>query len=151
MNYDFIKHKPNGDFAKGPWKEANCSCLNCGKKFRTKPSRIAIGKGKYCSRKCKGIGQSKNWSNESNPHWKGGKVVSRGYVLVKTNEEREKYYTEEHRLIMEKHIGRDLTNIEVVHHINGNKKDNRIENLMLLESQSEHAKIHYRKGDYRFG
>ena len=44
----------------------------------------------------------------------------------------------EHRLIMEQHLGRYLTRIEVVHHINKNKYDNRIENLMLFNNQKEH-------------
>ena len=47
----------------------------------------------------------------------------------------------EHRLVAEQMVGRSLSDAEVVHHINGNKIDNRPENLMIL-SQSEHMKIH---------
>lgn len=38
----------------------------------------------------------------------------------------------EHRKIMEEYIGRELTKKEVVHHINGNSEDNRIENLKVM-------------------
>lgn len=51
-------------------------------------------------------------------------------------------YVPEHRLLMENKIGRYLRKEEVVHHINHNRLDNRIENLMLIGSNSEHIKLH---------
>lgn len=58
------------------------------------------------------------------------------------------YTRDEHRVIMERHLGRKLSFNEVVDHINGNSKDNRLENLRLM-TRSEHTKMHYKNGDYK--
>ena len=50
----------------------------------------------------------------------------------------------EHRLVMEEHIGRYLAEDEVVHHINHNRSDNRLENLQLM-THKEHAALHIRE------
>jgi ribosomal protein L17 len=75
-------------------------------------------------------------------------VIKRdGYILVLKPEHPYSQcegYVLEHRLIMEKHLGRYLTIKEHIHHINGKRDDNRIENLKLL-TKSEHTALHNRR------
>ena len=113
-------------------------CIVCDKKF------YSVRKDrKYCSRKCISTGKH-------NGRWSGGKHKNnKGYIMVYSPHHPNKVagnYVLEHRLVMEKHIGRFLRNEEVVHHKNNIKDDNRIENLQLFATTSDHSKFHTKKG-----
>lgn len=79
-----------------------------------------------------------------NPNYRGGRFIDQhGYVVVlnpRRTTHRDRYIYE-HRLVMEEDLGRPLSRDEHVHHRNGVKTDNRIENLQLT-SVSEHARLH---------
>lgn len=77
-------------------------------------------------------------AGHANPAWKGGRRVRNdGYIAVWTTDGERL----EHRLVMEVHLGRKLQSCEVVHHRDGNKSNNSIDNLQLM-SQSDHARLH---------
>lgn len=62
-----------------------------------------------------------------------------GYKFIRKNNK----YIAEHRYIAETMLGRKLRTGEIVHHINGDKKDNRPENLIICSSRNEHNTIHW--------
>ncbi len=82
-------------------------------------------------------------------NWKGGRVKnSSGYIMIYSPEHPScdsHRYVQEHRLIMEKYLGRHLKREEVIHHINEIRDDNRIENLYLFSNDSLHLCYHMLK------
>jgi DNA-binding CsgD family transcriptional regulator len=88
----------------------------------------------------RGIQTRKQWmKGPRNARWKGRTQRSDGYWLVRVQDEDELAvammdqtgYVMEHRLVMARHLGRPLESKERVHHRNGRRDDNRLENLEL--------------------
>jgi len=107
------------------------NCLVCGMSFH--PTTEAR---KYCSTKCARIAPRPK--GQLNPCWKGRSVTQGGYVLLRLNDDSQFAsmrtqvgYVLEHRLVMAKSLKRVLSKREEVHHLNGKRHDNRIENLQL--------------------
>lgn len=103
------------------------------------------------NKKC--LACSPKWRTEhrdTNKRWKGGryKNTRTGYIYIKLESNDFFYsmvcarggYIQEHRLVMAKHLNRCLLSWETVHHKNGVKTDNRLENLELL-SNAKHQSI----------
>lgn len=82
---------------------------------------------------------------EKSPNWKGGiSFGNNGYRVTTTSSMGGKRHREyEHRLIVEKALGRKLKHKEIVHHINGVNSDNRNCNLLVC-SNEYHKWLHER-------
>ena len=131
------------------------ACVECGTERWVKV-RNTIPMAKRCQKcfaktpNCR-VNQAKSASirhrGAGNYNWRGGRTVNLGYVHLKLFPDDfffpmvdGKGYVLEHRLIMAKSLGRNLHRWEIVHHKNGIRDDNRIENLQLV-SDDRHKQI----------
>ncbi len=135
------------DTAKWMWQ----ACSDCGKERWV---QVRQGKPKYIlCRKCSCIKRGRVNIGKANPTWKGGRFKRHGYWMIRLYPGDFFYpmagkdgYVREHRLVMAKHLNRCLLSWEVVHHRNGMRDDNRIENLELLPTRKAHLPDTVMKG-----
>lgn len=109
-----------------------------------------IQKGRHHSFKTEFKKGHNLFQGSKSPLWKGGRRKHmKGYIFIHQPNHpfaHRQGYVLEHRLIMEKYLERFLIPTEIVHHLNGIKNDNRIENLKLFFNENEHQKLHHPKG-----
>lgn len=113
--------------------------LYVNKKIRKRDQDLcqSCGAKEFYKRNPKAVGSSSK-------KWRGGR--NKGYQLVYWRDKRtgETVRVLQHRLVMEKFLGRKLQSCERIHHIDMQKTNNEIENLFLCSSESEHQKVHAR-------
>ena len=140
----FIKGDYTGfGFKKGhiPWSKGKHPSIETIRKI----SGSLIGKSKGKENAIKGSEKiRKSKLGEGNPRWKGGKYTSADgyvYVLAPGHPYSRANYVAEHRLIIEKLLGRYLRKKEAVHHRNKIRNDNRPENLSLVTMETNYGKV----------
>lgn len=112
-----------------------CKC-DCGGATKTTAHKLITGWTASCG--CFAAEQASNRRGERRYNWKGGKSIDNGYIrLLQPSHARAncRGYVYEHLVVMENHLGRPLTPNENVHHLNGDRGDNRIENLELWSTR----------------
>lgn len=88
----------------------------------------------------------KLFTGEGNPNWKGGRQVKKGYIYIYAPNHphcTKEGYVLEHRLMVEKQIGRYLLPSETIHHKNKKRTDNQPENLPIMDNHS-HPRLHHK-------
>ncbi len=115
------------------------ACIDCGKE-----QWVTFSKGKPISLRCKSCAGK----GEKNGRWKDGVCKINGYIYVTLSPDdfflpmaTIRRYLRESRVVMARHLGRNLHSREIVHHKNGITVDDRIENLELTTNGS-HSRDH---------
>lgn len=129
---DPLTARPKGRQRTAPVEVRQCEVCGADFTFTASPSRRP-GTGRYCSTLCSNRADKprRRRRGSEHPNWKGGHVDKHGYRLVYINGK----LTPEHRHVMSQTLGRDLEPHETVHHKNGDRLDNRPENLELWKGR----------------
>jgi IMP dehydrogenase/GMP reductase len=113
-------------------------CLKCATMIYNSgngnPSKLPANKLKISQNT---RGKSKTFKDGNNPRLLTRKINTAGYILIHDGND----YILEHRKIMEGHLKRRLEDNEVIHHIDGNKKNNNVNNLTAM-TRNEHSAMH---------
>lgn len=112
------------------------TCQDCGSEYKVETYRLK--KTKYCSFICKQKGTGRN----------ARKIIIKKYRGTGTKTYVKENGRHQHRVVMERVLGRPLLKSEIVHHIDGDKKNNNPLNLQVM-TQSEHCKLHFREGVFK--
>ena len=116
-------------------------CANCGKPFW----RPKYSQRKCCSKECTNIYRVRDLKKDE--YWW---INTKGYLEGRVWEEGTRRRVRKHRWLMEQHLGRKLLRSEDVHHKDGDKLNNAISNLEVIDNV-EHAYLHNRERAEKYG
>jgi len=119
------------------------TCAKCDKVFLRYATQVS-GDKVYCSKACMGNGRTLKIGPD-HPLWRGGTCLINGYAYELDYNSPKPAGGFSHRAVhvklMEREIGRKIVLGEVVHHLNSDRLDNRLENLVLMTNK-EHRAVH---------
>jgi hypothetical protein len=127
------------------------NCEYCGSEFRTYPSIVAKGHGRFCSRRC----VDTSHIGDGNPKWRGGVYIGHaGYRSIFKPEHPYadvRGYVMEHRLVAEAAIGFYLPLGVPVHHFDLKTDNNARTNLVVCEDHAYHMILHFNTREVAHG
>jgi len=129
----FKKGKLNFSYKNGKYcKNKKYYCINCNKQLSTP----TVKRCRSCSEKRKNIGR-KNGSYKKIGSFR---ITTSGYKKIKYADN---YWRMEHRYKVEKYINRKLRKEEIIHHIDGNKLNNKLNNLYIFPKKGLHSAFEF--------
>ena len=118
-------------------------CDYCGKKVEKRNYNPDNFEFHFCSNECylnfRKTMPNGGYTDEQRENMRQGALKARG---GNPDNYRRYHGKREHRIVAEQMLGRKLKPGEVVHHIDGKKRNNSPDNLMVFANQAEHAKFH---------
>ena len=119
-------------------------CDECGAEVVYSPSKFNRVKNHFCSKQC----HMKFMNMQLNPTRMTDEVKEKirnsRLGSGKGNSYEKTHGRHTHRIVAEQKLGRPLKSGEIVHHIDGNKRNNKPDNLMVM-TQAEHCRLHFKK------
>ncbi len=117
-------------------------CLNCGKPITRR--------AKLCHL-CDNKARVESNLGENNPNWIGGKIKNNGYIYIRVQKPNgfKHPYRAEHILVWEQANNKSLPKGWLIHHLNGIRDDNRIENLVAMPRKRHNLKLAFEPYEQR--
>lgn len=125
------------------------TCLQCGEVFQRSPAKL-VSERVYCGKICFGLASRKpplvaatfnDYMANFDALMQYAVTAGNGYLIIRARIAGKRYRIYQHRLVLQKKLGRELRSDEVAHHIDGCRSNNDPVNLAVMVGR-EHAREH---------